>query len=114
MNEDLLKPVKTQLDAYNAQDVELFMAQFHDDIEARTLEGEVWMSGKQQMRSHYTKLFAENPNNRAQVPERWVMGDYVFDQEVITGREGQAGEMKAVVIYKIESGLIRRVHFVLG
>lgn len=114
MNEALIKPVQAQLEAYNVQDVELFLAQYHQDVQVKTIGGELLMEGTGQMRERYTKLFAENPNNRAEVTERWVVSKHVFDQEVVTGREGQMEPLKVVAIYLVEEGLIRTVTFVQG
>lgn len=114
MNESLIKPVRAQLEAYNAQDVDLFLAQYHEDVQVKTIDGELLMEGTGQMRERYTKLFAENPNNRAEVTERWVVGKHVFDQEVVTGREGQMDPVRVVAVYLVEEGLIRTVTFVQG
>ena len=92
MNGSQIKSVKAQLDAYNAQGVELFLAQYHDDVEITVLDSDMRISGKGEMRETYTKMFTENPNNRAEVLERWVLGDNIFDREIISDREGQAGK----------------------
>lgn len=107
MDEVLTKPVRAQLEAYNAQDVDLFLAQYHEDVQIKTIDGELLAEGTGQMRERYTKLFAENPNNRAEVTERWVVGKHVFDQEVVTGREGQTEPVHVVAIYQVENELIR-------
>lgn len=114
MDEVLTKPVRAQLKAYNTQDVDLFLAQYHEGVQVKTIGGELLAEGTGQMRERYTKLFAENPNNRAEVTERWVVGRHVFDQEVVTGREGQMEPVRVVAIYLVENGLIRTVTFVQG
>lgn len=112
MKKDITRPVRAQLDAYNAQNLDIFLAQYHEDVEIKDIDGELLMQGHAQMRARYTKLFAENPNNNAAVEERWVVGNHVFDQEVVTGREGQTEPYSVVAIYLIKDDLIRRVTFV--
>ncbi len=113
MSSDVLKPVKAQLDAYNAQDLDLFVDQYHDQIELNVLDGDMQISGKEQMREWYGKLFAENPNGKAEVSDRWVVGNYVLDLEIITGQTGQSEEIKAVAIFLVDGDLIRRATFVM-
>ncbi len=96
-------PVQLQVDAYNAHDVEAFLGCYGDDAVIRHGDGRVLMGDKDTMRAAYTQLFAENPDLRAEIPNRLEVGPWVVDEEVVTagGRE-----MHALVAYEVRDGLI--------
>lgn len=105
--------VQRQLDAYNARDVESFLAVFADDAEAFDLGAKApAMSGKAQLRARYSELFASSPNLHSQVVSRMCFEGVVIDLEHITGRNGSKEIYEVMAIYEIEKDLIIRVHFV--
>ena len=73
MRDEIVRPVQAQLDAYNDGNLELFLAQYQDGVEIFDLHGKVLVTGKNQMRKNYGMRFAENPNLRADVPQRMVI-----------------------------------------
>ena len=100
--------VQRQLEAYNAHDIEAFLATYSDDIELFNLpEPEAQRSGIETMRAVYGRLFTTlKPNCR--LLSRTVQGNYVIDQEFC-----QFGDntVRATATYQVEDGLIRRVWF---
>jgi hypothetical protein len=54
---------------------------------------------------------AEHPNLQYDIPNRITLGDWVVDEERVTGRSGpRAGEVvRAVLVYRFEDGLIREI-----
>jgi hypothetical protein len=105
----LLNPVQTQLDAYNDRDVERFIACYANDCIFEDGAGNRLMSGHAEMRSRYTTLFAASPTLHCRLVRRTCIGQYVIDEEHISGR---VPEMKrAVVIYRVEGGRIKHVRF---
>jgi hypothetical protein len=75
------------------------------------LTGNVLMDGLEGMRSQYGPLFRDSTQLAVQIPRRIVAGDYVIDEEDITGfvLDGFPPAMHAVVIYRVREGLIHDV-----
>jgi len=103
-------PVQLQLDAYNAHDLERFVAEYTDDIQVfRPPATEPVLSGKQAFAAHYAKNRFTLPNLHAEVVNRIVSGDTVVDHERITGL-GE-GVVEAVAVYKVTGGQISTAWF---
>ena len=103
-------PVQRQLDAYNAHDLERFVAEYADDIQVfRPPAAEAVLSGKQAFAAHYANNRFTLPNLHAEVVNRIVSGDTVVDHERITGL-GE-GVVEAVAVYKVSDGLISTAWF---
>lgn len=103
-------PVEAQLDAYNAQDVEAFVACYAEGVRIEDAAGQLQMEGRQAMRERYARLFAAHPDNHAEILHRIRIGDHVIDHERITGRGTEP--VFAVAIYRLRDGLIDHVRFV--
>jgi hypothetical protein len=101
--------VQAQLVAYNAGDIDAFLAVFAEDAKLYRLgNDEPFAAGKEQLRTLYGKLFENSPDLHSEVTTRTVIGNRVIDYERITGRNGQAEPWFIVMIYEVEEGLIRR------
>ena len=103
--------VQAQLDAYNAQDLERFCECFAADAVLGDVNGAVTHQGMAGVRERYAKLFAEHPENHAELVNRIAVGDVVVDEERISRGKG-AAPFRALAIYTVKSGLIARVDFV--
>jgi hypothetical protein len=57
-----LKPVEAQLEAYNAQDVDQFLASYAPAVVVQYGVGSTLMQGHDSMRAEYAPFFAEHPN----------------------------------------------------
>lgn len=100
-----------QLDAYNAQDLDAYMAFFTEDCVVADFNGSVTMRGAAEIRARYAKTFADFPKNHARLVHRIVIGQKVIDHEdVVRGPEGPRFEVAA--IYTMRDGKIARVDFV--
>lgn len=106
--------VQAQLDAYNAHDIDAFLATYADDAQLFEHPAKLLASGLAQLRERYTARFKE-PNLHAVIPKRIVMGNVVIDHEKIvrTFPEGP-GTSEAVAIYEVQGGKIARVWLVMG
>jgi hypothetical protein len=103
-------PVQRQLDAYNAHDLERFVAEYAADVEVfRPPAAKPVLSGLQSFTAHYASNRFTLPDLHAEVANRIVAGDIVVDHERITGLE--AGVVEAVAVYKVVDGKIRAVWF---
>lgn len=104
---------QAQLDAYNARDLDKFCAQFADDVQVFELGAPTpATAGLSAIRERYRQLFENSPALHSEVISRLHLGRAVVDLEKITGRMGSSQPFDILAIYEIESGLIRRVHFV--
>lgn len=102
--------VQAQLDAYNAQDLEAFLACYADDCVIADLNGPITQNGKATIRERYTAMFAKFPENKALLVNRIANGNTVVDHEDVIRAPG--GErFFAVAIYTIAGGKIARVDF---
>ncbi|MBX3511292.1 MAG: nuclear transport factor 2 family protein [Hyphomonadaceae bacterium] len=103
--------VQRQLEAYNAQDMDAFLATYADDCVIADLNGAVTQNGKGEIRARYASMFAQFPENRARLVSRMALGDVVIDHEdVLRGPGGP--RLEAIAIYTVKNGLIARVDFV--
>jgi hypothetical protein len=103
-------PVQRQLDAYNARDLERFVAEYTDDIQVfRPPATDPVLSGKQAFAAHYANNRFNLPDLHAEVVNRMVAGDTVVDHEQITGLP--QGPLEAIAVYQVAEGRIRAVWF---
>jgi hypothetical protein len=102
-------PVDAQLAAYNAGDLEAFLACYTDDCIVEDGAGQRIMTGKAEMRIRYQALFAQSPNLHADIVHRTRIGRYVIDEERITGRVPPLS--RALAIYRLTDGLIEHIRF---
>lgn len=103
--------VQRQLEAYNAQDLEAFLATYAPDCVICDLNGVVTQNGREDIRARYSAMFAQYPQNKARLVSRMNLGDVVIDHEdVMRGPDGP--HLEAIAIYTVKNGLIARVDFV--
>ncbi len=103
--------VQRQLEAYNAQDLEAFLATYAPDCQICDLNGAVTQSGHGDIRARYAAMFAQYPENKARLVNRMALGDVVIDHEdVVRGPNGP--QLEAIAIYTVKNGLIARVDFI--
>jgi hypothetical protein len=97
MTTDAEAVVQRQLDAYNARDLERFLAEYADDVRAyRPPAVEPALAGKQAFVDFYS----------TQLVNRMVLGGKVIDHERITGVRPEPFEV--AVVYEVAGGLIRQ------
>jgi hypothetical protein len=102
--------VQRQLDAYNAHDLERFIAQYTDDVRVfRPPAPEPVLSGKPAFAEHYAKNRFTLPELHAKLVSRMVCGNIVVDQESISGLPSEP--VAAVAVYEVVDGLIKNVWF---
>lgn len=103
-------PVQRQLDAYNAHDLDRFVAEYHEDVQVfRPPATEPVLRGKAAFAAHYAKNRFNVPTLHAALLNRMVAGSVVVDHEHITGL-GDA-PLAALAVYAVEDGRIRTVWF---
>jgi hypothetical protein len=101
--------VQAQLDAYNARDIDAFMATFDPAAELFVLgEAEPKAVGRDAVRAIYAELFASSPELHSELVHRSVIGARVIDHERITGRAGSDGVLELAMVYEVGLLGIRR------
>jgi hypothetical protein len=103
--------VQGQLDAYNAQDLETFVTFFDDEITISDLNAAPNLTGLDAYRLRHEGLFAQFPQNRAELLSRIVVGDTVIDHERVF-RSPEATPFEVAAIYSFVGDKIARVDFV--
>jgi len=107
-------PVQQQLDAYNARDIDAFMAWWADDCEYYEFPARLLASGAAQIRERHVTRFTE-PNLFGRLIQRSVVDNLVVDQEIVTRNFADGvGEIDVLAIYQIEHGKIAKAWFKMG
>src|SRR5271165_7019760 len=107
--------VDRQIAAFRDRDLDGFLSCYADDVKIRDFGGDVLMDGKAAMRGQYGPLFRDSPQLSVEIPRRMDAGDYVIDEEDISGfiLAGFPETMKAVVVYQVRDGLIQGAVFLM-
>jgi hypothetical protein len=103
--------VAGQLDAYNRQDINAYMAFFAPECQIADLGVGVTESDSEAIRHRYANMFQKFPENRAEVVHRIVLGDKVIDHERVTRSPG-GDSFEVAAIYTVRGDKIVRVDFV--
>jgi hypothetical protein len=103
--------VDRQIAAYNAHDLEGFLATYADSIAVQNLGDTVAVEGKAALRRSTEEWFARAPQVRSEVLNRMVMGPFVVDHERLTGAS-EGSPLEVVGIFEVRDSLIRRVWFI--
>jgi hypothetical protein len=104
--------VDAQLEAYNARDVDRFLACYAADVVVQDGAGNTLTRGHESMRGEYAPFFAGFPRLHAEILHRIEARDYVIDEERISG--WLAEPVRAVAIYHVANGLIDHVRLIDG
>ena len=116
MSSNIVRVVQVQVDAYNAGDIDAFAATYHDNLSLFIFPNECFCQGKEQLREQYSKRFTDRPNAKAAIASRVVMGQFVIDDEIVTGIPDahtlELGTMRALAMYEVEENLISKAWFI--
>jgi uncharacterized protein (TIGR02246 family) len=102
--------IQRQLDAYNAQNLDAYVACYAPDVVVASLNGAVTETGREALRARYAKAFAAFPENRARLVNRMAVGNIVIDHEDVSRGPGKE-QFEILAIYTVKDGLIARVDF---
>ena len=102
--------VQFQLDAYNARDLDRFLAAYSDEVRIfRPPDPAAFIVGKPALAEYYATQRFNLVDLNAVVLNRIVLGSRIIDHERISGVREPAFEVAAV--YEVADGLIRTVWF---
>ncbi len=100
------------MNAYNARDLQAFLATYSPEIKIYNHPDSLLFSGLEKMQEVYKPLFDNVPNLHCEIVNRIVLGRFVIDREKVTGLpNGQT--INGVALYKVQAGVIQRVWFIL-
>ena len=103
-------PVQRQLDAYNAHDLDSFVAQYSDDVQVFVPPAtEPVLAGKAAFAAHYASKRFNLPGLHATVVARLVSGNTVVDHEHVVGLADEMVE--AIAVYRVDGDRITTVWF---
>lgn len=107
---DIVAPVVRQFEAYNRHDLDAFLACFADDFRSWRMPASApTVQGKSALAAFYAEHRFNNPRLKAELISRTVVGDKVFDHELIHGLAEQPLENMAV--FEVRDGLIQSAWF---
>ena len=99
--------VERQIAAYNAHDLEAFLATYAEDVRIERNTGEVTV-GREAMSGRYGQIFAAGLC-RAEITARICQGEWVVDHETAHGLGPEP--VRVIVAYRVRGGAIDRVRF---
>lgn len=98
--------VQRQLEAYNARDLERFLAEYSDNVRVyRPPADEPAITGKAALGEFYATQRFNHIGLHAEVLNRMVLGSKVIDHERISGVREQPFEV--AVVYEVVNGRIQ-------
>ena len=104
--------IATQMIAhYNAQDADAYVALMTDDACEASYRGAVLRDGKEGVRAGLKAMFAEFPENRAEIQHGYHLGDYAVLHERVW-RSPSTAPFDVIAIYSFDGDKCSRVEFV--
>jgi hypothetical protein len=101
--------VQASIDAYNAHDVNAYIALFTPAATFGQLGGRILLDSRDAMQGYHQQLFAARPTIRCTILERAVMGAFVIDHQQIAGADQPP--MQAMVLSEVREGRIVKVWY---
>jgi hypothetical protein len=98
--------VALQVDAFNAHDLEGYLACYSSDVLVTTGYGDVLLEGIDAVREQYGEWFTQLAGLHTEVHHRIERGDWVVDDEHATA---QGLDVEALVAYHVMDDRIDRV-----
>ncbi|GKW01950.1 steroid Delta-isomerase [Pectobacterium carotovorum subsp. carotovorum] len=110
--------VAAQFKAYNEHDIDAFVSCFAPDFKAYRMPAETpsmvgketpSMVGKEALREFYVNNRFNNPELRAELVSRTVLGNKVLDHELIHGLSAEP--IESIAVFEVDNGLINTAWF---
>ncbi len=96
---------------YNAQDADAYVALMTDDACEASYRGAVVREGKEGTRAGLKAMFAEFPENRAEIIKGYTLGEYAVLHERVF-RSSIAEPFEVMSVYTFEGDKCSRVEFI--
>ena len=108
---DRLAIAEEMIAHYNAQDADAYVALMTDDACEAGYRGAVVREGKEGVRTGLTKMFAEFPENRAEILTGYELGEYAVLHEKVW-RSAAAEPFEVMSVYSFDGDKCSRVEFI--
>jgi len=106
--------VQQQLDAYNARDLEAWLATYAEDACQYQHPATLLARGHAEIRQRAIARFAE-PDLHARLLHRQVLGQVVIDHEMVRRNFAEGpGHVELLCLYTVDAGKISSASFVSG
>jgi hypothetical protein len=111
---DPIEVVGRQLEAYNAKDIDAFMACWAEDAQYFAFPSDLLAQGASQIRERHLARFKES-DLFGRLIHRMSVGNLVIDKEAVTRTfpEG-AGQVDVIAIYEVAGDKITKAWFKMG
>jgi hypothetical protein len=107
----LLAVAEQMIEHYNAQDADAYVALMTDDACEAAYRGPVVREGKEGTRAGLKAMFAEFPENRAEIISGYELGEYAVLHERVF-RSAAAEPFEVMSVYSFAHGKCSRVEFI--
>lgn len=108
---DRLAVAEEMIAHYNAQDADAYVALMTENACEAGYRGAVLREGREGVRAGLKAMFAEFPQNRADILSGHVVGDTVVLHEKVA-RSADAEPFEVMSIYSFEGDKVSRVEFI--
>lgn len=99
------------IELYNAQDADAYVAFMTEDACEAGYRGAVIRDGKEGTRAGLKAMFAQYPQNRADIVGSWCLGETVVLHEKVS-RAPDGDKFEVMSIYSFEGDKVSRVEFI--
>ena len=96
---------------YNAQDADAYVALMTDDACEAGYCGAVLREGREGVREGLKKMFAEFPENRAEIVKGYALGEYAVLHEKVW-RSAASEPFEVMSVYSFDGDKCSRVEFI--
>ena len=106
--------VQANIDAYNAHDLDAYIATFTPSATFGQLGGRILLDSRDAMAGFYKQFFEARPTVHCKIKQRSVLGPFVIDLQEIADEAISAQEqpaMQAMIISEIREGRISKVWY---
>ena len=108
---DRLAIAEQMIAHYNAQDADAYVALMTDDACEAGYRGAVVREGREGVRSGLNTMFAEFPENRAEILTGYELGEYAVLHEKVW-RSAAAEPFEVMSVYSFDGDKCSRVEFI--
>ncbi len=106
-----LETAEQMIAHYNAQDADAYVALMTDDACEAGYRGAVVREGKEGVREGLNKMFAEFPENRAEIVTGYELGEFAVLHEKVW-RSNASEPFEVVSVYSFNGDKCSRVEFI--
>ena len=111
MSTDRIATTHEMIARYNAQDADGYVELMTDGACEATYRGAVLREGREGVRSGLKAMFAEFPQNRADILSSYALGETVLLHEKVS-RSPEAEPFEVMSIYTFSDDKVDRVEFI--